>query len=83
MSDVDSNEKFDSPYITYPFMTEVEDTKAYTRKRFKLHKTLGHAKTALKGGYNRDCERKIYQWNESLGTWEVLYFFYNNDAVKF
>lgn len=83
MSDIDSDKMIPSPYVTYPFMTEVEEIKGFTRKRFKLHKTLGHAKNALKGIYYRDCERKLYAWNEAEQKWKVLYFFYTSDPVKF
>lgn len=80
MANIDSDSAFESPYMYYPFMT-YSDSNQY-EKPYRLHATLAHAKTSIKGR-SRDSNRRIYQWVPDDMKWLCTYSFMPRQFVKF
>lgn len=80
MNHIDSESKFEHPYMYYPFMT-YSDSNQY-EKPYRLHATLGHAKSSIKGR-STESTRKLYQWSPPNERWVCLHIFMPRQLVKF
>lgn len=66
-----------SPYDYFPYASYIKGRTGGSGwangSDFKRHKTLAHAKTALRGAsYLGEVDKRIYQWDESKQEWQEV-----------